>query len=485
MNTYLDVGVARIQAYLSRSNRLRSRARASSGITDLSTRFSARAGEPTVSLAELLGRLADGWRFNEELGKIDGVISLVHNGSLTDGHVAPVAEQVLATLRAHWPGADLTAVWGDGGSYVEAYRDHLRPALAQAGKQTRSSTAAAAELPLGQPCGLCEQDIAVQVEQVVEKRYGLCVDCLNRGVHRSGAKAGTRATLLEEIAERGKPANHLGTVFLDGNAVGALFDGLSRAAPDTRHHLSRALSDATAQALEAAVEHIRKAEEARDLTIHLTHVSGGDDVLVSVPADRCWSFTRKLVSGFTDEVSAAIGRLLGVDPAEPDLVREKLRMVTGGAVTELPSAAAGVVIHHHTSPFALVVEAAHERLRAAKQAVQGSAPALAWTDLTIDGDQPPSWRQPWPAADLKRAEPSLARLATAPASARHTAARLIDPAQPATSWCRLQVHLERLDRDDSAIRDGAQAYLDDAARADDPAPAMTRLLDALAIARWW
>lgn len=84
MNTYLDVGVLRIQAYLSRSKRLRARARASGGISERSERYSsANRTDSDAALAELVGGDTNGWRFNEELGKVDGVVSLVHAGPVS------------------------------------------------------------------------------------------------------------------------------------------------------------------------------------------------------------------------------------------------------------------------------------------------------------------------------------------------------------------------------------------------------------------
>jgi hypothetical protein len=477
MNTYLDVGALRVQAYLTRSHRLRGRAGGSRHIAEVSRRF--RAGAENAVLRELLGDgAADGWNFNPDAGAVDGVVSLWCRGTIPVEEVDQVAKRVLHHLRGHWPGAQLHAVWGVGEVYVDAYRDAIEPKLSR--HEVMFSPPAADELPLSRPCQLCEQDAAVVRTWVVEEERELCPDCLQRGVHRGQGAEGERAMLLQELAERGD-STHLGTVFVDGNSVGRLFAGLRER--DQRDRLSRALPAATGAALETATQRVlRDGEQPSE--IRLVHVQGGDDLLVSVPADRAWRFARQLVTTFETVLATQLADLLEGDDADTGELAARLARATGGAVTCLPSAAAGVVIAHFLTPMATCVAAAQERLAEAKRRGAGQSSFVAWTDLTADGPSSPGWRRPWSLAELELAGPSLSRLTSVPPSARHAIVRLIATNRPALSWCRVAAYLNRLDRDDP-IRVALQPLHAAVREADDPAPGMDRLLDAVTLARWW
>lgn len=238
MNTYLDVGVLQVQAYLTRGHRLRGRARGSQQLAEVSRRYRSSVGDEAAELRDLLGGDAPaGWTFNPDAGAVDGVVSLRYAGTPTDEERDEVAGRVLRRLREHWPGAQLHAVWGTGEVYVDAYRDEIGPKLAR--HEVTFAAPAADELPLARPCQLCEQDAAVGRHQVVEDSYELCPDCRRRGVHTSQAGPGGRAVLLEDLAD---DTNHLGTVFVDGNAVGSLFAGLAE--PEQRDRLSREIGRA-------------------------------------------------------------------------------------------------------------------------------------------------------------------------------------------------------------------------------------------------
>jgi hypothetical protein len=183
-------------------------------------------------------------------------------------------------------------------------------------------------------------------------------------------------------------------------------------------------------------------------------------------------------------MAVRVGRMLGVDDANLDRAAGQLDRATAGAVTSLPSAAAGVVVAHYLTPMATCIRAAQERLDTAKRAAAGRSSAVAWTDLTVDGPVPPRWRRAWQPPELEQAGPSLTRLAGLPQSARHAAARLVDPDRPAVSWCRLATHLARFDSSDP-IRAALEPLHAAVREADDPAPGMDRLLDAITLARWW
>jgi hypothetical protein len=310
-------------------------------------------------------------------------------------------------------------------------------------------------------------------DQVVDEMRELCLDCLRRGVHQRQGGAGERAVLLEDLTLG--DSTHLATVYMDGNAVGALFAGLQE--QEQRDRLSRSLSIATGAALDAASEVLR-----RDGAQRLVHVRGGDDLLISLPAERAWRFARQLLATFEATMANHMADLLGADDVGE--LAARLGRATSGAVTSLPSAAAGVVVAHYLTPIATLVAAAQERLDEAKRDAAGRRSTVAWTDLTADGPSPPGWRRPWSLAELERADQTLSQIAGVPESARHAVSRLIEPGRPALSWCRLTAYLGRLDREDPVWM-ALQPLHDEVRKADDPAPGMDRLLDAVTIARWW
>jgi hypothetical protein len=470
MNTYLDIGALRVQAYLTRSHRLRGRAGGSRHLAEVSSRY--RAGADGAAVAELLGEGAPtGWNFNPEAGAVDGVVSLWCQGPRPAEEVHDVADRVLRRLRTLWPGAQLHAVWGTGEIYVDAYRDAIRPRRAR--HEVTFSRPAADEFPLARPCQMCEQDAAVARDRVVEETRELCLDCLRRGVHQSQGGAGERAVLLQDLTLG--DSTHLATVYMDGNAVGALFAGLQE--QEQRDRMSRSLSIVMGAALDAATEALR-----RDGAQRLVHVQGGDDLLISLPAEQAWRFARQLLATFEATMESHLADLLGAGDASQ--LAARLDRATSGVVTSLPSAAAGVVVAHYLTPMATLVAAAQERLDEAKRDAAGRRSTVAWTDLTADGPSPPRWRRPWSLAELERADQTLSQLAGVPQSARHAVSRLIEPGRPALSWCRLAAYLDRLDREDP-VRMALQPLHDKVQEAHDPAPGMDRLLDAVTIARWW
>ncbi|WP_345127728.1 Cas10/Cmr2 second palm domain-containing protein, partial [Streptomyces chiangmaiensis] len=164
--------------------------------------------------------------------------------------------------------------------------------------------------------------------------------------------------------------NHLATVSIDGNAFGEFFKALAKEGSDDprmrnwKTRISQSLSAATRDALTEATMSLPLTDE-RDQVVVVPHVVGGDDVLVSLPADQAWAFTLAFLRQFGQAVRTATadilemlnGRRAGRSEGEPPL--------------EAPTASAGIVFAHSGYPLNLLAESAGRRLREAKRAVRG------------------------------------------------------------------------------------------------------------------
>ena len=151
----------------------------------------------------------------------------------------------------------------------------------------------------------------------------------------------------------------------------------------------------------------------------IPHIVGGDDLVVSVVADRAWRFTVSYLDAFRAHARDIPGVGDEHGPA-------------------LPSASAGLVFAHMKFPFRRAAELAADRLRAAKRQFHGVSPAVAWLDVTRDGEQPPAALRAWALDDLLALEDALGALRTqVEPSGRAVLERLVDTGQPAVSLARL------------------------------------------------
>ncbi|MGW2320094.1 Cas10/Cmr2 second palm domain-containing protein [Streptomyces sp. NPDC001680] len=411
-NLYLDVSCVRIQSYLSRTTQLKGRRGASAAIA-AATQLDADAGR------ELL-RALPGVAANTEAGEADGVINLVvQDTSVTDSTdttAREIARTVFRRLRALLPAAEFQAVWATGPSYLDAHHNGIGPRLARG--DVLSDLPPVPELPYARPCGMCHLDPAAGTLRLgPDDEQPACADCLarwspqgrlqGRTAERALATALGHGRLAEDLSDlarlggRDNGRNHVGTVFVDGNAFGEFFEGLAtqgrRVDRDTKTAISRDLNQHTRTALaEAAHSVVRDSD--RDTLCVVPYLVGGDDVLVSLPADRAWAFSRRYLSVFATLV-AQTRDAVGV-PGLPRL-----------------SASAGLVFAHAKEPFHLVVEEAGRRLAAAKSAVRGSAASVAFADLTRG-----ETGAPVRLSDLEAHADALTRLAALPAGSRHTLA---------------------------------------------------------------
>jgi hypothetical protein len=510
--TYLDVGAVRIQSYLARTRRLWGRRGASAVLAER-----AAPGRNQDLLAP--------WgtvevRENTEAGQKDGVVSVIVD-STDDGVVAGVAERIAGTLARDLPGLHLTASWASAPTYLQAYQR-----MRQTGPHLQW-LAPVLEFPASLLCQECGLDAATDEITVVDDRLQVCPDCFARRnglderpaeekrrsltrhpvvVRRTSEGIGTftveaallahfdaqlsgrkvKATkdfrdLAEQVADRRR--NHLATIAADGNSLGRLFHAAAKKlaerenrpgeSPDGKvdlRELSRDVTAATREAVFEAATAVFHPDRDRFMTV-VPHILGGDDVLVSVPADRAWPFVRALLGAF--DAGTEHSRRL----------RDHAREL--GIPT--PSLSAAVVISHAALPFGQQVALAEVLLEQAKADVAGDGYSVAWLDTTADGAAPVANRRSWTLAELNGSAEGLTALSGTPQAARSTLAHEIRTPDPELAQRRV---VSRLGRQEPEVVSAVHAYLDFRGRnlltAEWKAPELvTALRDGLSLARWW
>ena len=214
---------------------------------------------------------------------------------------------------------------------------------------------------------------------------------------------------FEELAKAGRhdpddAATQLALIYADGNQVGAFLSAAVHQARIPKAEIVPVIDRATLAALADAIGD-RFAGWSRPAV--LANLAGGDDLLVSVPAIDAWMFVRTLLGSFGEHVDQAARHW-------PEPVRKKV-----------PSLAAGMVFHHRTAAFSDVLRMADDLLREAKAATCGSAPAVAFLDLTADGGGKPAGREPVSLAYLTEQADRLEAIAAIPNSRRETLLTLL------------------------------------------------------------
>jgi hypothetical protein len=478
---FVDVGAKRIQAYLARTPSLKGR-RGGSALLDRDELLAAT--EPAyANVAEI----------NPEGKETDGVLSFRLHGGIEAAQ--DLVSRLVARLRAYAPAAEWEVHVSTGASYRDALEARQRAErCGQMRWQTELSDLGA--LPVAAPLGevpvlrLCSECGLDQAERPAGSDTGSepsvdldgqpvhhCPDCARRFAvagHRESAPAengilqavarrrprlagASHVTTFEQLAKlgaEGKGRNHLCTVFVDGNRFGPLFSALKESGTDLRT-LSRSLATAMREALiEAAVE--VTADDADQLPV-ITHLLGGDDLLVSVVADQGWRLTTTLLREYERRVAREVEKL--------------------GAGTA-PTASAGIVVAHCTFPLATSVDLAEKALRAAKNHFTADRSAVQWVDVTVDGPIVDPYRRPLSLADLDARSDALHTLADLPAAGRKRLAELYarDPRDDPDA----AVYRRDLIRTQAArlgVLDAVIPFL----APDTP----VGLPDALRILRWW
>ncbi|MEU8305918.1 hypothetical protein AB0C84_20365 [Actinomadura sp. NPDC048955] len=435
MPTYLDVAAVRIQHYIARTPALRLR-RGASWLLSTAT--------SSDSVLEYFTGTGLGIARNRDAGDADGIIALT-----VDRHAErQAAEHVMLYLRELLPAVELQAVWATADSYLDAY-----PALAAQRSCPLVSMPPQADFSLGTTCEECRVDLRIA-------GGAMCEDCLARdrgagrrdfGVDKAqdgseDASAIERAVLdsvnkrrsvhlrpvrhFEELARLGSVQgnrNHVATVALDGNGMGAFFTALAHTGnAELNRYISPAISAATREALTAATAGAIRPND-RTLPV-IAHVSGGDDVVVSVVADRAWTFVDGFQRAFTNEL-------------------KKVQLPTDVRV-EMPSMSAGVVFAHQKFPYARAVRLADDMLRKAKHDTQGAQAAVCWLDVTEDGEQAPTWRRAFTRDELDGHADAVKAIADLGNTGRQTLQRLLSTGPEeeiiaaVVSWARRNGHTE-------------------------------------------
>lgn len=481
---YVDVGAVRIQHYIGRTPRLKGQRGASAWLS-----WATSEEQVKRVLRDDPGLAPLGAELNPEAGQADGVISVrIPNVPAAQDEEQESAQAVARALAAHLrsvlPSLEVSCLWGAGPSYLEAYRDQMKP---QRDDPPLVSLPPQPGFPPLEACAECRADPAVGEIEIHEKTHRVCLDCLARyedlyrrpglarqpqrlpvyqeeaalaealGRHRVKGTAEdfeALAALGGEETQR----NHIATVYVDGNAIGALFDRLAGLGdPRLKEWASAAVSVATRQSLLEATRAVL-GEDPREPLPVIPHIVGGDDLVVSVVADRAWRFTVSYLDAFRARVRDIPG-------------------AGGAAGATPPSASAGLVFAHAKFPFRRAAELAAERLRAAKREFYGASPAVAWLDVTRDGEEAPDFLRGWALDDLLVQTGALTALRTqVEPSGRAALERLVDPSRPAVSLARVREHARRLDR--SAVVEPFMTGLE-------PSIGIERMAAALSAARWW
>ncbi|MCX5400806.1 hypothetical protein [Streptomyces sp. NBC_00102] len=486
-HVYVDFATVRIQQYLSRTSDLRGHRAASNSLA-------------YATSAAAVGKVADGLaEVNEEAGEADGVVSLrfpAEPGTAHVDRVRRIQDRVFGHLRAALPGAEFQSVWGEGDSYLSVYADTLR--RKERDGDVRHDLPANAEFPLAIPCRSCELAPAAGREPVHERMEWLCPDCSMRNVPRRQVRedprspeARLRADIgldpapdhFPDLAALGAPGsggNHLATVAADGNAFGVFFkaladEGLRGPEPASlKQRFSVTMSRATREALAAAVLELPLTLKTGRLCV-VPHVVGGDDVLVSMPADQAWPFTLHFLREFEQRVRRETAEVI-------DRINARRAGLPGTALLEPPTASAGIVFARHRHPLNLQVESAGRMLSEAKRAFRGRRASVQWLDITAEGSDPPD-RPPLLLSTLQnadgtptRAHAAVTTLVRVPAGHRNRLAEALRDAGPikAAAIADRVGHL-------AAVR----PFLAPFDRPGESPAAGVGLAAALGIARWW
>lgn len=497
---YLDVAAVRIQAWLARSRNLRGWRGASIML------------QQATSHEEWKDKLPAGTEWNDEVGDLDGVVSLKASDPSDERAVGDVltnaARDVARDLRRRLPHCDLQAVTASGVSYAEAY-----PAITAkiaAGDLVVDMPARPTEVILAVPCHDCRQAPAEVSCPEPDGTHLACGECARRVKSAGGTKGGwekrspkperdvtarLRALGFEvqfpdDFKDMAGDETQIALIYADGNKVGAFLEQAAKHPKPSKDEIVRAISAATVGAVATTIR--GRFQPGHKVPV-LVHVAGGDDMMLSARACDAWPLTRALLAGFTSELG------------------KEGRFWPPSVLKTLPTLSAGLVFHHRTDPFPDMTRLAKGQLKNAKREVKGAHASISFLDVTADGGEPPAGRPACRLDDLAAKDSLLGQLAAVPESQRNTLMALIRQIDAAVAF-NLSLPPEDVDltlRTEAAeaklarrVSDGGheaicQVVLDsDEASRQAAAAALAvdhpdrfrsrrRLRDALDVARWW
>lgn len=474
MSWYVDVSVRAVQRYLARSTE-----EALQSSRDASDRM-VRATNSHHVQAALVHKVPE-LEVNDEAVATDETVTLRLPEDASRETATRVAELALLEVRSQLPAAQLHAVIGRGANYFEAYQRELGPSLAH-GDGIVSPAPLADVLPAHR-CGMCSRDHAVGTVRLVgeEPERSVCADCAQRhdptarrDARREGPSprliaqlggeevTGAQAKDFEQLAKQGtRNDNHLATIYADANGLGAAFaELLGETSGDDpggpARELSKIVKEAVHDALREAATPLCRPGGVFPVA---AHVVGGDDVMVSVPAEHGLTFARRLASRFAEAVEEGLSQG-GDDVARPE--------------TPL-TMSASVVIAHRSFPFLRCADLAGELLDDAKRLGRGTHARLGWLLVTQEGVDPPRGRNAWSLAALDRHDDDLSRLAARPQHARKQLERAVARSNDEIA----AAHASRAVRRAGDLHEVA-SLLDDA-----HGVGVQGLRDALSLAQWW
>lgn len=481
MTHYATIGIDHIQTHLARTRHLWGRRGASALLVDL-TSDPERTPDPGQGRT-VQSILAQHPAVQLERGAIsvDGLVTLT---SANKDALQAAAFDLADALRSTLPGLTARVNLFDADSLADLikFEPDNHPGV--------RFLPVLHEFPPARLCEECGVAEASKVVKVYQENKNLCSDCNRRWLasarvgedHRTPVDSPFAAEpeLHRHLQEIGEPErdlvhtfeelaalvasedkqqrtwenNHLALIFADGNGVGALFKGRRSAAVDDQDvkniaTLSKGLEDATKKSLWAASEAIILDTDV--VVPVIPHLLGGDDLLVSVPADRAWPFIRTLLA-----------------TAEQTFTR-----VDAGLSLSL-----GVVICQSAFPFGDQVELAEAALKVAKAHVGGHGFSLQWVDVTESGPFLPD-RAPWTLTELANRAPALDHMLASGNTAFSSLRAALADAEfaPLLTWNLARRHksigeLLRLLKIDQSSPPTTQSGLD-------------LLAAMLSMARWW
>lgn len=372
---YLSLQAERIQAYISRSPRLRHARGASAMVAQAFRKLDAEVKQGCFA----------GVSLPDDALPIDGKTMLVIDPTKLEGdgeidaRVQQMVQRLVAKIRREAPALQVGASWAPSKS-VAAFHAEVSP-------QEKTYLAPSLDLPLVRRCDLCGLDPVGGEISVGNTKDRVCVDCKQREyANRTRPTSGSAAENFSNLARFGPSAdgrktNHLATFKADGNRLGARFRQIGELmagdssdpaktaeASAARKKLSEGVSNATIEAHRAAKYAVAaKAAELGELeqVPVVTHIMGGDDYLASLPAAYGFVFAKEYLETF-ERLATQAANDAGV------LKKEGERITASG----------GLCIAHANHPFSAAADEAENLVGASKSQFQGEEASFNWINLT-------------------------------------------------------------------------------------------------------